>query len=215
MKCNSCQVEIDPKWKHAIEQNSCPFCGQEILNEQLKDLLTEARLVIDELFLNHKEELLDWMRSNYGFIHKDGANQMKTNETNKNESVFFKRAGVKETKKPEKTSMKDIVSKINNAGSSAFENASVDVSLEGEDLEPATDLEIQKAQDLINATYGINTDGEDEIPDVVANLANMARQPDYKPKDVAKLQNLLNKTKESRENVLNGVKSKGSFVRAG
>ena len=38
MKCTSCEREIDPKWRHAIDTNLCPFCGLFIMEERLKDL---------------------------------------------------------------------------------------------------------------------------------------------------------------------------------
>lgn len=67
MKCISCDVEINPKWRHAVEINVCPFCGQHILEEHLKNLLTslgDTMLKLQE----YPDQLNDWLLSNYNFI---------------------------------------------------------------------------------------------------------------------------------------------------
>lgn len=68
MKCNSCSTDIDPKWRHAIEQNSCPFCGDVILPEELKNLFTTLSTVLNIATATYSEQLEDWLLSNYEFI---------------------------------------------------------------------------------------------------------------------------------------------------
>ena len=66
----SCEAEISPKWKHAVENNICPFCGQPIMNELLKNLLTTLQDVMDNL----KEYPLyvdDLLLINYNYIKTD------------------------------------------------------------------------------------------------------------------------------------------------
>jgi len=70
MKCISCEVEIDPKWKHAIDQNICPFCGDAILDPKLKDLLSSLFDIMTEM-QPYPNELNDWMLSNFNFIKTD------------------------------------------------------------------------------------------------------------------------------------------------
>ena len=70
MKCISCEVEINPKWKHAIDINLCPFCGKEIMDSQLKDLLTSLADLMTKM-QGYSEQLNDWMLSNYNFIKTD------------------------------------------------------------------------------------------------------------------------------------------------
>lgn len=67
MKCMSCSEEINAKFKHAIEANTCPFCGSVIMAEELKNLLTELRSVMDKL-LGYPEELKDFLKNNYELI---------------------------------------------------------------------------------------------------------------------------------------------------
>lgn len=70
MKCISCEVEINPKWKHAIDINVCPFCGKEIMDSQLKDLLSSLSDIMGKM-QQYSESLNDWMLSNYSFIKTD------------------------------------------------------------------------------------------------------------------------------------------------
>ncbi len=70
MKCMSCESEINPKWKHAIDSNVCPFCGQSVMEEKLKDLFSDLRSTIEEL-LSYPDQFYDWLLSNYGFIKTD------------------------------------------------------------------------------------------------------------------------------------------------
>lgn len=70
MKCMSCEAEINPKWKHAIDSNICPFCGQNVMEEKLKELFAQLRLIMDDL-QEYSEQLYDWMLSNYNFIKTD------------------------------------------------------------------------------------------------------------------------------------------------
>jgi hypothetical protein len=70
MKCISCEVEINPKWKHAVEINVCPFCGQHILEEHLKNLITSLGETMEKLQA-YPEQLNDWLLSNYNYIKTD------------------------------------------------------------------------------------------------------------------------------------------------
>lgn len=73
MKCISCSVEINPKWKHAINSNICPFCGSFILEEHLKNLLNSLNDIMDKLN-EYPSQLDDWMLSNYNYIKTDSSN---------------------------------------------------------------------------------------------------------------------------------------------
>lgn len=70
MKCISCSVEINPKWKHAINSNICPFCGSFILEEHLKNLLTSLSEIMERL-KEYPDQLDDWLFSNCGYIKTD------------------------------------------------------------------------------------------------------------------------------------------------
>lgn len=73
MKCVSCETEINPKWKHAIDMNVCPFCGKHIMEEHLKNCLTTLAAAMDSM-LKYPEQLDDWMLSNHSYIKTDSPN---------------------------------------------------------------------------------------------------------------------------------------------
>ena len=67
MKCMSCESEINTKWTHAIDNNLCPFCGQNIMDKRLKELFCALRITMDELS-QYSEQMNDWLLSNYNYI---------------------------------------------------------------------------------------------------------------------------------------------------
>jgi Zn-finger nucleic acid-binding protein len=70
MKCISCESEINPKFKYAIEQNVCPFCGDNIMEELLKTLLVSLRDTMEKM-RQYPQQLDDWLLSNYSYIKTD------------------------------------------------------------------------------------------------------------------------------------------------
>lgn len=70
MKCVSCETEINPKWKHAIDINVCPFCGQHIMEEHLKNCVTALAAAM-EAMAKYPEQLNDWLLSNHNYIKTD------------------------------------------------------------------------------------------------------------------------------------------------
>src|SRR6185436_12414878 len=73
MKCMSCEMEINPKWTHAIDINVCPFCGQGIMEEHLKNLFSSLRQTMESLS-GYPDQLNDWMLSNHNYIKTDSPN---------------------------------------------------------------------------------------------------------------------------------------------
>lgn len=65
-------MEINPKWKHAIDINICPFCGQGIMEEHLKNLFTTLRETMEKL-QEYPNQLNDWMLSNHNYIKTDSS----------------------------------------------------------------------------------------------------------------------------------------------
>lgn len=70
MQCVSCKIEINPKWTHAIDINVCPFCGDLILEEHLKNLFASLRATMDSL-KDYPLQVNDWMLSNHNYIKTD------------------------------------------------------------------------------------------------------------------------------------------------
>jgi len=76
MKCISCSADINPQWVHAIDMNVCPFCGQHIMEEHLKNLLVTLRETMDSLS-TYQEQLDDWMLSNHSYIKTNSPDLIK------------------------------------------------------------------------------------------------------------------------------------------
>ncbi len=75
MRCKNeqCGTEINNSFKFAISKNICPACGEMLMEEHLKNLfvtLTETMNSLSE----YKDQLNDWMLSNYNFIKTDSEN---------------------------------------------------------------------------------------------------------------------------------------------
>lgn len=70
MKCKSCETEINPKWRHAIDTNKCPFCGSEIMDEELKNLFLTLTSTIEQLS-KYPDQLNDWMLLNHSYVKTD------------------------------------------------------------------------------------------------------------------------------------------------
>lgn len=66
-------MEINPQWKHAIDMNVCPFCGQGIMEEHLKNLFFSLRQTMESL-QEYPDQLNDWMLSNHSYIRTDSEN---------------------------------------------------------------------------------------------------------------------------------------------
>lgn len=73
MKCISCETEINPKWAHAIEINVCPFCGQHIMEEHLKNCIASLATAMGDM-LKYPEQLDDWLLSNHSYIKTSSPN---------------------------------------------------------------------------------------------------------------------------------------------
>lgn len=73
MRCISCEVEINPKWAHAIEQNICPFCGAQIMDSNLKESLSSLKDIMEKMH-EYNEQLDDWLLSNFNYIKIDSPN---------------------------------------------------------------------------------------------------------------------------------------------
>jgi hypothetical protein len=70
MKCISCESEINPKFKHALDINVCPFCGEHIMEEHLKNCLASLAIAMEDM-TKYPDQLNDWMLSNHNFIKTD------------------------------------------------------------------------------------------------------------------------------------------------
>lgn len=200
----SCESEINPKWKHAIDSNVCPFCGQNVMEEQLKKLFFELRLTMDNLLV-YSDQLNDWLLSNYGFISIESPllinyvskDQLKSNsktidkvKTDKNEeevlieksqvnertSDFFKRA---EAVRPNIDGFNSPAEKTQYLKNLTNQIKNAGTSNNNEKADPE---DIAKMQELISESDSdiksslLTPDDDDDIPAVVLAMANKGKQ---------------------------------------
>lgn len=236
MKCMSCQSDINPKWKHAIDTNLCPCCGNTIMEEEVKKLLAALSDSMEGLS-KHPEYLNDWLLSRFNFVPATQVQDLEkqveelkkkafsatavkikeqaqaraeepvvdsesTTVAVQDEQVtseFFKRSEADKVVKNTKN-LKDLVSQIKSTGVQAGTTSDLMVH---EDAEP----EIMSSLD--------STDDE-QIPPSVLAFANAAKMPGgaagYNPRDLAKLQELQERSGGARQRMLAGG-NKGGFSR--
>lgn len=66
MRCMNCGANIPPEWVNAIQSNTCPGCGKEIMNSPTQDLLKELTEAMQKM-PNDPAGVAGWLLSNYRF----------------------------------------------------------------------------------------------------------------------------------------------------
>jgi Zn-finger nucleic acid-binding protein len=236
MKCTSCESEINPKWKHAVESNLCPFCGQLIMDADLKALLSTLSVTLEKLS-DHPDHLEDWLRT-HGYVredkivypapvavpvhspvpvNKDTVAIQSQEVTNK----FFKNAEA--TKIVGKTQhYKEMVSQIKKQGATALTANTLGGMINPEDLNTADPQVVADLQEILGSSPEIASslpdggDGEEDIHPIALAMASMAggKGGQNNAKDLMKLQQLQSKTASARNRMLTGSSGKGSFSRS-
>jgi hypothetical protein len=208
MKCVSCEAEIDPKWKNAISQNLCPFCGNPILEETLKEGLAVLAEVMKALE-GYEEHVNDWLFANYGYIksnQKYKPKPIRSNNSKEDEVIdvqdqevtdaFMQRAGSSKLI-AEQSRLRDMANRIKKGETTMILSENGDsstVSFDPSILESNVD-----SDDISNLD-------DDDIPASVLNFAKGGNSS-----DIVKLQNSLSKKAESQNSFRSG---KGSFSRS-
>lgn len=237
MKCASCNFDIDPKWKHAIDANVCPFCGQEIVPEDLRTVLTTFSNLLDQYFEKYESEILDWFHSNLELVRADSVPKASTKTTLltvkkdkriNNEEVpeegivtavqdqevtnkFFKNAQV--SNKMNDKNLKDIVKKIKKSGGSSPDMLLSDTSISEDELIEVSGLALRDDDALSGLSGSEDFDDIDSVPDAVLRAnKSMAGNSGSNNADIQKLQQLQDKTAASRKRMLSGG---GGFTRSG
>lgn len=242
MKCTSCSSEINPKWKHAVDTNLCPFCGQSIMDIELKALLSTLSTTLESLKA-HPEHLEDWLRT-HGYVredkivyappapviaptatvpqvhnppHKDTVAVQDQEVTNK----FFKNAEA--TKMVNKTQhLKEMAAQIKKQGAASLTANPLGALINPEDLNTAdpevvADLQelIGNSQEIASSLPATGDDGEDDVHPIALAMAQVAggKGGQNNARDLMKLQQLQSKTATARNRMLTGA-GKGSFSRS-
>lgn len=64
MKCNSCSEDVPAKFIKAIAENSCPICGGQIVDPEVKTTLNELALVLNKA-KDYMDQIEEWLYTNY------------------------------------------------------------------------------------------------------------------------------------------------------
>jgi Zn-finger nucleic acid-binding protein len=214
MKCISCEIEINPQWKHAIDQNICPYCGQVILDENLKTLLSDLRETMDKL-IQYPNELNDWMLSNFNFIKTDSPkiyDYIDPSMLKMNKALLKKQ--VKQIQSGEDFEVTDVQDEevtedfLRRAGTKKVLNRQQELKEMAQNIKKGNVgggliLTPEQFEELANDD--INESGDYEVEEMVnANAAG------YKPVDIDKLKNVVSKQRNGQGNMLSG---RGAFSR--
>ena|SRR5690606_34784338 len=64
MRCVSCGADVPPQWVAAIDSNTCPGCGGQIMSSESKELMEELQDAISKM-PNDPKGLAGWILSNF------------------------------------------------------------------------------------------------------------------------------------------------------
>jgi len=210
MKCLSCEAEIIPKWKHAIDQNVCPFCGDTIMQVDCKQLLTTLTSTIEVLSKEYPDYLEDWLSSNFNFVPASKLQELesKLKQTGRVEprsgppalpdenvtsvqdqsvtNEFFIKAGVKNVVEKNKD-LKALVSEIKKGNGPML------------DANAVPDEEYEE-----DYSRSIMTNNQEAIHPAAFQLAQMSNKNGINPKDLEYLQRLEEGSNSARDKMRSG-----------
>lgn len=215
MQCTSCKINIDPKWKYAIEKNICPFCGENIMDEYLKNLLVSLREAMDKLS-EYETELEDFMLSNFQFVKTTSPNLINfvpeemlntkpkvfknkrvTEEVQVEEPAikedkldFYKRAGIKNpnTASDKVAHIKRLAEE--NKNSTEEDSSMADINIANLLAQDLSEYAEENPEDFEKNNLD-DLDGDlDKIPSSVLKFANKFKNPDSAKNDLETLKRL-------------------------
>jgi len=225
MECMSCQATINPKWKFAIENNSCPCCGQQIMEQELKDLLSSLSSSFDKLNENYAKQLDHWMLHNFNYIKTDSPeliNYVPKHLLPVKEKIVERKVSSEFSEEEDSEVVKPADPE---AAAKFFKNAGVEKQIKRTDELKQLVQKIKTDNPQLSSTVipeseedyeqEYNDSYVEEIPSAVLAFANQGSKPSatYSSKDMFALQKLNEKSIEARRNVVNG--GRGAFSRSG
>ncbi len=223
--------------KYAIESNTCPFCGQKIMPDELKECIHNLSSALELFEDSFSSQLDDWIYSNYGYVKVGGD---KFNKLLPEPKVIYKNKVAASSNEDDLEEDESLIAVQNpELTSKFFKNAEVSKTVARTDefkkmvadiksknpklaarqtmqLLQEEDDDFDQDSDVEDISSGLdNSYGDDSIPAAVLAMANQKSRPshDYSSKDLVRLQQQRDRNLESRNNVINGTGGKGSFSR--
>lgn len=194
MKCRSCEETIPSKFSHSIKTNTCPFCGEEIMEPALQNILKNLQTIMKdgELYMIEIEE---WLASNYS-LRKGGTKQStvlsgggddesfdeesirKQTEAAKQAIDFQKRAGIKPG------NIKSLVEKIQSGGGAAHPSEFVGVDEDYGEIDMSNEVSLDPlssndaGQMAVAMNQGLATNQDDVLKNYyeIEKLKKLQRQ---------------------------------------
>ena len=182
MDCMNCTADIPPQWVACIQENKCPSCGGQIMDEHAKSLLDELRKAIEKM-PNNPEGLAGWILSNYKLYKIGDAAptefyQVRQDQTQtqpqpqpqpqpqsvlQSKSVvenpvhkFLQRTGVAK-QISERKDLKDIINEINDGAVSKLSRPNALHEFYNTNFDPDIDLDYMQNQDDTSSVDMINS----------------------------------------------------------
>lgn len=144
MQCMNCSTVIPSEWQACIVSNICPKCGNNIMDDNTKQLSDNLGAII-KLLEEAPDGIMELLLTNYGLKKIDKNDQDKNvvqNEENLSNSLkipknsvhdWLKRSGAPHLAN-RNVKMKDILEKINSAGSDDVYDDNIDYDDDDEEI---------------------------------------------------------------------------------
>lgn len=207
MKCNSCQENISPKMKKAVEKNLCPFCGDKIVPDELRKSLTVLDSTMEFLLQKFETETLDYIKDKYslvsksslmnsGFAKRTSNSRGKSSDDMENDEDDDLESSIDDSDLSLTEKLKDknfrkkymLASKI--SGKAAVSNSDYESILKSKDSDDEPRRSHRDEEDQVD------DDVDDSILRKLQSMANRKASGDPKSSDLEKLENLMAKTKK-------------------
>lgn len=167
MRCSNCGVDVPPAWKLMIERNECPGCGGQIMDNSMKELLSDLTEALKAMPAD-PVGLAGWLVDNYKmvkigsgeiineFYGPDRGKKSKEEELKANPKIssnldkFYKNAGLnpEKLKDMDKAKRKLLIQQI----SASEDNNAYDDEFEDHEDEVVEDDYAKKAVSVMNSS---------------------------------------------------------------
>ena len=214
MNCQNCGIEIPPTWTAALTSNSCPACGQPIMDEQTQTLTKELSEALKVMPAN-AEAIAGWLISNYKLTKINSYDPVVSNTKPKRQNQQASSSPVANGQpltpadllKNAKTDIDydKIVKEAAIARSNKFPP-----SIVREDSFSADESEVEVPED---EDFDVENVSNNELNRIMQKLESSALPASKELQ--AEYKKIAMKQQLARDSLESGVPSKGGFCRAG
>ena len=231
MRCINCSADIPPEFVKAIELNTCPGCGEHIMDTTAKELMDELADALKRM-PNNPQGVVGWLLSNYQFKKIGDAKPVEKFHEKQDQPPPEQQQKLKVANNPvkqflERTGMNKQISETNKRANSkiaqmarVIAEGDIDEEMYGggaEEYEEEEDYEedysspaVPRAKAIASASdMYIDPKVKPLTPEEIAMIGNAAPEDDSDAQQILKAQRLARVRSQSA--VLNGT---GAFRRS-